>query len=88
MIRRRRAADVTLHGVAIYKCQNLLTYLPVTTAVKRPAQSTCHIMLVTASSELRKVLFLAPSVCVFLFVYEIFREPLNGLAPNSHGRRV
>jgi len=25
---------------------------------------------------------------VFLFVYEIFREPLNGFAPNSHGRRV
>jgi len=23
-----------------------------------------------------------------LFVYEISREPLNGLAPNSHGRRV
>jgi len=28
--------------------------------------------------ELRKVLFLAPSVCVFLFVYEISRESLNG----------
>jgi len=24
----------------------------------------------------------------FLFVYEISREPLNGFAPNSHGRRV
>ena len=44
-------------------------------------------MLVTARSELRKVLFLAPSVCGFLFVYEISREPLNGFAPNSHGRR-
>jgi len=32
--------------------------------------------------------FLAPSVCVFLFVYEIFPEPLNGFAPNSHGRSV
>jgi len=31
---------------------------------------------------------LAPSVCGFLFVYEISREPLNGFAPNSHGRRV
>jgi len=29
----------------------------------------------------------AVSLC-FLFVYEIFREPLNGYAPNSHGRRV
>jgi len=31
----------------------------------------------------------APSVCeFFLFVYEISQEPLNGFAPNSHGRRV
>jgi len=44
--------------------------------------------LFTARSELRKVLFLAPSVCGFLFVYEISREPLNGFASNSHGRRV
>ena len=36
--------------------------------------------------ELRKVLFLAPSVCGFLFVYEIYLEPLNGFAPNSRGR--
>ena len=43
---------------------------------------------ITARSELRKVLFLAPSVCVFLFVYEIYRESLNGFGPNSHGRRV
>ena len=43
--------------------------------------------LVTARSELQKVLFLAPSVW-FLFMYEISLEPLNGLAPNSHGRRV
>ena len=41
----------------------------------------------TARSELHKVLFLALSV-TFLFVYEILREPLNGFAPNSHGRRV
>jgi len=31
--------------------------------------------------------FGAVSLC-FLFVYEMPREPLNGLAPNSHGRRV
>jgi len=41
----------------------------------------------TARSELRKVLFLALSV-TFLYVYEIYREPLNGFAPCSHGRRV
>jgi len=29
-----------------------------------------------------------PSVCAFLFVYEISREPLNRFAPNSHGRRL
>jgi len=46
--------------------------------------------LITACSELsklRKVLFVALSV-TFLFVYEIPREPLNGFAPNSQGRRV
>jgi len=40
----------------------------------------------TTRSELRKVMFLALSV-TFLFVYEISQEPLNGFAPNSHGRR-
>jgi len=44
--------------------------------------------LFTTHSEMRKVLFLASSVCGFSFVYEISPEPLNGFAPNSHGRRV
>jgi len=44
-------------------------------------------LAVTARSELRNVLFLELSVA-FLFVYEMAREPLNGFAPNSHGRRV
>ena len=43
--------------------------------------------VITAPSELRKVLFLAPSVCGFC-LYEISREPLNGFAPNSQKRRV
>jgi len=34
------------------------------------------------TSELRNVLF-----CRFFVVHEICREPLNGFAPNSHGRR-
>jgi len=42
----------------------------------------------TTCSELRKVLFLAPSVCGFLFVNEISPELLNGFVANSHGRRV
>jgi len=50
-------------------------------------------LIITARSdavntELRQVLFLAPPVCGFLFVYEISRKPLNGFAPNSRGRRV
>jgi len=45
----------------------------------------CDLTVVTA---LRKVLFLAPSVCWLLSVYEISREPLSGLAPNYGGRRV
>ena len=44
--------------------------------------------MITAPSELRKVLFLAPLVYGFLFVYEISREPLNGFARNSQRKRV
>jgi len=44
-------------------------------------------IVITACSELQKVLFLAPSVCGF-FVYEISLEPLNGFAPSSHRRHV
>jgi len=44
--------------------------------------------IIIACSELRKVLFLAPSVCAFLFVYEISPEMLNGSAPNSHRKHV
>jgi len=47
-----------------------------------------HLHVFTARSELRKgSVFGAVNLC-FLFVYEISREPLNGFAPNSHGRRV
>jgi len=46
---------------------------------------TITLLVFTARSELREVLFLALSV-TFLFVYEISREPLNGFAPNSQGR--
>ena len=38
--------------------------------------------------ELQIVLFLAPSVYGFSFVYEISPEPLNGFAPNSRGTRA
>jgi len=41
--------------------------------------------VVTAHSELRKVLFLALSVTFFVCVS---LEPLNGFATHSHGRRV
>ena len=44
-------------------------------------------LIITARSELRKVLFLALSF-TFLFMYEISLEPLNRFTPNSHGRRV
>jgi len=39
--------------------------------------------VITARSELCKVLLLALSV-TFLFVYEISREPLNEFAPRSY----
>jgi len=43
--------------------------------------------LFIARSELCNVLLLVLSV-TSLFVREIYREPLNGFSPNSHGRRV
>ena len=45
-------------------------------------------IIIAALRELWKVLFLVPSVCGFLYVYELCQEPPNGFAPNSHGRRV
>ena len=44
----------------------------------------CHFYHI---SELQNSVFLTKSVCGF-FVYEISQEPLDGFAPNSHGRRV
>jgi len=44
-------------------------------------------VIITARSELHKVLFLALFV-TFLFVYEISPEPLNGFVINSQGRHA
>jgi len=46
------------------------------------------INVITALSELRKVLLWSCLAVTFLFVYEISPESLNGFAPNSHGRHV
>jgi len=48
----------------------------------------CQAAVVTARSELRKVLFFGAVSLWFLFVYEIPPERLNGFARNSRGRRV
>jgi len=48
----------------------------------------CQVVGSVFTTQLRKVLFLTPSVCRILFAYEISLEPLNGFAPNSNGRRV
>jgi len=48
-----------------------------------------NVMVFNTRSELWKVMFSEPSCSLwFLFVCEISREPLNGFAPNSHGRHV
>ena len=68
-----------------------LTNSPMTTIPTELTRTSTKIFFIcrfTARSELRKVLFLALSVCDFFFVYEISREPLNGFAPNSRGKRV
>ena len=41
-------------------------------------RNTMKYHVFTAHSELQKVIFLVQSVCVFLLVYEISLEPLNG----------
>jgi len=41
-------------------------------------------MFFTTRRELQQVLFLAPSVCGFLFTYEMALEPLNGFVPKIH----
>jgi len=48
----------------------------------------CAVLLPHALNCICKVLFLALSVTLFLFVNQISRERLNGFAPNSQGRRV
>jgi len=77
-------ADTLLHiKMTINSCECHQTYH----GEKSPRFIGLILKLITARSEQRQVLFSAPSVCGFLFVYEISREPLNGFAPNSHGRR-
>ena len=50
--------------------------------------SVFMVAIIVACSQLRKVLFLVPSVCVFCLCVKYLPETLNGFAPNSHGRRV
>jgi len=50
--------------------------------------SVFMVAIIVACSQLRKVLFLVPSVCVFCLCVKYLGETLNGFAPNSHGRRV
>jgi len=46
-------------------------------------------IVITAHSELQKVLFLVPAVCgFFCLCMKYLGEPLNGFVPNSHGRHV
>ena len=45
-------------------------------------------VIITACSEVQKVLFLVLVVCGFLSVSQTSPEPLNRFAPNSHGRHI
>jgi len=80
-------ADPGSHGKRLLKWIWCSIHMPVV-LLHRDNEYAKHSSIVTTRSELRKVLFLAPSVWVFLCVYEISPEPLNGFAPNSHGRHV
>jgi len=67
--------------------ENVVPTVAVGTLTIFPILTCCRLLLfITARSELRKVRFWALSL-TFLFAYETSREPLNGFAPNSHGRR-
>jgi len=56
--------------------------------MQKPTVYTTTIIVTIHSDLCSKVLFWR-CLCLFsLFVYEISWEPLNGFAPNSHGRRV
>jgi len=88
--------DDKLSAIAVYCCsslrnQDLDLHPGRQYAVLFTTLITSEFSLIAARSKLRKVLFLA-TVCdffvLFLFVPQISREPLNGFAPNSHGRRV
>ena len=87
-------ADFLFANGTVFTRQHCLRCKPRVTTIgvsflsfsKHPS-TACAQCLFTARSELRKVLFLTPSM-TFLFVYEISWEPLNGFAPNSQGRRV
>ena len=56
--------------------------------VRSVTAATLGRRIVTARSEMRKVLFLTPSVCGFCLCMKYLGEPLNESVPNSRGRRV
>jgi len=70
------------HYVCLLMCSRRLNQFAL---LRNTSPLFCSTHIFTARGELRKAL-LAPSVSS-LFVYGISREPLNGFAPNSHGRR-
>jgi len=53
----------------------------------QPLRLSCSLPHAVNVSELRKILFLAPSVCV-VCIWNTSGELLNRFAPNSHGRCV
>ena len=50
--------------------------------------STTICLLLPHAVNCGRLCFWRSQSVFFLFVYEIYPEPLNGFAPNSHGRRV
>jgi len=72
-----------LGNICDKNCRNRTMYVKIIAS-----QSGMFFLRHSVHVVVRKVLFLAPLVCGFLFVYEISLEPLNGFAPNSGGRRV
>ena len=64
--------------ICAFKCKYIELYHSLAKLYfnKSAAYSRKYCAIITARIELRMVLFLALSVCAFLFLYEIYREPL------------
>ena len=71
--------------ISMWRCDNMVLWT--NTRLVRSFAFLVHFFLYHTQWTAEGYVFGAVSLC-FLFVCEISREPLDGFAPNSHGKRV